>query len=884
MSCSRKINDDETRTGKRSSPGWWVANVAVAIILLCTACGAWAVGRTRIVLSDNWYIKQLDTDKPDVAALKREAASPDDTWLPARMPAQVHDVLLQHGRIPDPRVSRNAAKSAWVGQKDWAYACTFASPAKKEGPVFLRFEGLDTLGNAYLNGVLIGRFNNMYRQYSLDVRDKLSPPGRDNVLLIVFSSPLRFVDQVKRPPHHKGVSKHKYLRKSHSDFSSYLGARPHSVKVGVYRDVLLDMPGRSWIEDVCVRSELSPDFKRAVVRFSVEVSGAESSLVWTLSDPQGKENARGTEQQSGDGFDVQVNVGDPELWWPWTHGKPHLYGLDVALIHTGRQLDNRTVHFGIRDIQPVLSDPGTGEKRFRFDINGQPIFLRGACWAPVEGKTHCWYHERAMKLLDLARLGRMNVLRIWGEGHIPPQEFYDECDRRGILIWQDFMFGYGMHPSGERAFDDNCRLEIEGMIRRLRNHPCILLWAGGNENHMGWDFAFSTKPTIGTELFDKIMPEACARLDPTRLFHPSSPYGGPVPNWPLEGDWHDYTTLKFCPEASVPLFASEVGRASAPSLSSMRRFLSDEELWPEGSDPAIRVPGKAAWPSMWQYRSVGGSWDKVGAVEQYCDPASAEDLIRVLGIAHGEYLRQRVERQRRGVPEGAPSGSRRCWGNMVWRLNDSWPIVYWSVIDYYLEPKIPFYFLRRAYDPVLVSFERTPDWIAVWVVNDSPESVAGRLTVARRRFDGRSMGELSCEVELKPAEAKRCLVTTDLGPIYLRNEFLHAKFLDKEVTYLLIGERYLHLPHARLRARLVGDKVEISTDVLARQVTLEVNGVTGAVFEDNHFDMPPGQKRTIAVVHAAGGRQIIVKALNADRICLDKGNTQTTFSTKGPAL
>ena len=96
-------------------------------------------------------------------------------------------------------------------------------------------------------------------------------------------------------------------------------------------------------------------------------------------------------------------------------------------------LDRQSFFVGVRDIRPVLRDPETGEPRFRFDINGQPLFLRGADWAPLEGMTHCWNQERAVRLLDLMEHGRMNVLRIWGEGNIPPPEFYDECDRRGFL-------------------------------------------------------------------------------------------------------------------------------------------------------------------------------------------------------------------------------------------------------------------------------------------------------------------------------------------------------------------------------------------------------------------------------------------------------------------
>jgi hypothetical protein len=822
--------------------------------------------RSRILVREGWFVKQLDSDTPDVSALALELESPGSEWLAAPMPAQVHDVLLAHGRISDPRIGRNASASAWVGEKDWAYGCRFSSPATNEAPVWLRFAGLDTLATAHLNGKSIGQFNNMYREYAVDVREHLVPAGKTNTLILVFSSPLRFVDQVKATADRSGIPASHYLRKCHSDFGSYLGARPHSVKVGIFRDVEIDVAGSAWLEDVWVRTQLTPDYRHAKFLARIETGGNPATIAWTLQGPDGSTVAKGSSNSASDGAEISAELDTPKLWWPSTHGRPELYRLNVELLDGTNRLDHRSVLVGIREIRPVLKDPVTGEPRFRFDINGQRIFLRGADLAPIEGLSHCWNQERALRLLDRMQQARMNVLRIWGEGNIPPQDFYDECDRRGILVWQDFMFGYGLHPGGDPEFDENCRLEIEQMVRSLRNHPSILLWVGGNENHMGWDFAHGTKPTAGTGVFDRIMPDVCQRLDPTRLFHPSSPYGGRVPNWPLEGDWHDYTTLTFAPLASVPTYASEVGRVSAPSLSSMRRFLSDEELWPQGFDPAIRRPGQPAWPEMWQYRSVGGSWDKVGPVEHYCDPKSAEDLIRVLGTAHGEYLRDRVERERRGTPDGSPDGNRRCWGNMVWRLNDSWPIIYWSVIDYYLEPKIPYYFLRRSYDPVLVSFERTPDRIAAWVVNDSPEPIQGELQVTRETCDGNVKGTLTTQVALEPGMSRRVLDLTDLGPISLRSEFLRARFLDREATLLLIGERYLHLPNSKLSVEFNETSVEITADKFVRQVCLELPGVTGAVFEDNFFDLPPGGKRTVRIIESAGGNRLVVRALNAPSV------------------
>jgi beta-mannosidase len=832
--------------------------------------------RVQLPLRDGWLVKQLDSDKPDIAALTRASAAPDKNWMPARMPAQVHDILLQQNLIPDPHVGRNAAASAWVADKDWAYICRFATPARpagNAGPAFLRFEGLDTLAAAYLNGAPIGTFDNMFREYSADVKDRLAPPGETNTLIVVFSSPQRFIREFQLPADALRAGKFNVVRKAFSDFGSYLGATPHSIKVGIYRDVVLDLPQQAWLQDAWVRTELSPDYRAATLHLQAETAGAKATLAWVLRDPAGAEVARGENAEALGVVTADMAVPNPQLWWPRMHGPQNLYSLEVTLRTGLRLLDRRQMAVGIREVRPVLSDPASGEKRFRFDINGQPIFLRGGDWVPLEGMTHVWQPDRARQLLDLAEHGNINIFRVWGEGELSPQSFYEECDRRGICIWQDFMFGNGaerLRPAGDPAFTENCRQEIEQTILRLRNHASVLLWCGGNEQYLFTPV--TNPPERHRAVLEKIMADACRRLDPSRLFHVSSPYGGPTGNWPLEGDWHDYTTINFAPEASVPLFVTEMLRASTPTLTSMKRFLSDEELWPHGFDPAIRKPGEPAWPPAWTYHSTGiATWDRVGTIENYCDPASAEDLVRVIGTAHGEYLQQRIERERRGIPDGAPAGNRRCWGNIVWRFNDSFPIIYSSVVDYYLDPKIAYYFMRRAYEPVLVCFERTPDRIHVWVVNDSPQTVSGPLVVQRMNFDGKpqgSQGKLQAEVTVKPGEARRCLDLSDFGEISLRTQFLHARFAAHEATALLIGERYLHLPAAHLTARQVADGIEITTDAFARQVSLQFDEVSGALFEDNYFDLLPGQGRTIRVLNSARGTRLTVKALNAPALTL----------------
>lgn len=818
--------------------------------------------RTRTVLNDGWFIKQIDRSKTDVAQLTRAARRPDSNWYPAAMPAQVQDVLLERGVIPDPRIGKNAAECSWVFEEDWVYATSFETPDGM-GPVYLRFEGLDLRAAIYVNGHEVGLANNMYRRYSFDVRGVLSTDGRKNTLLVIFTGPVRELERVRRE--YKmvdGIAASKYLRKANGDFSDYLGAKPNFLKVGIFDEVALDVPGKAWLEHAGVRTQFGPEYSSAAVSVIWEPHGEPGRIRYRLYDPDGKLAAEGNgSSQEGS---LEFEVRQPKLWWPHTHGEASMYLLELDVAVEGEIQDSQKIPFGFRRVEQLLFDESTGQARFGFKINGQLIFLKGAGWAPLEGMTQVWERERAIKQIDMGIQANMNLFRMWAGGNLPPQWFYDECDRRGVLVWQDIYHGYGMPPTHEAGFVENVEEEVEDMVKRLRNHPSIFLWTGGNETQMGWEFENGDRPMPGRELFEETIPGLIRSLDPTRPYHPSSPWGGPFANYPLAGDWHDYTTLKFVPLASVPLFGSEICRVSPPPVSSMRRYLSEEEIWPKGFEFRIDEPGEIAWPPMWQYRSAGSAWSKIGRIERFCDPGNAEELVRVLGTAHGEYLRERIERQRRGVPVGEPDGNRRSWGAMIWRLNDSWPMIYMSLIDYYLAPKIPYYFVKRAFDPVLVTFEQTPDRVFVWVVNDSTESVSGTLSLKKMDFSGTVLAETSTEVTLEPGESRRCLDETPLRSVVLRSQYLAAEFQGRTVPHLFEGERYLELPEPKLTVRTSRDGIEVSTDVFARQVTIEAPGVAGALFEDNYFDLLPGEKRSIRILDAAGASSVRIRAVNSN--------------------
>lgn len=819
--------------------------------------------RTDLVMSDGWQVADLgDWSDPEQVW---SGATDGGTWFDTTVPSGVHEIMLREGLIPDPHVGRQAAEADWVGDRDWVFRKVFETAELPAGEVRLILRGVDTLAEVYLNGTKIADLDDMFCEWVLVVTEALAPAGQENVLVIVVRSASAFADSVSAPEEHRAhIPTRNYMRKGGGDFGNYLGARPRLVKAGVYRDVVLSLTDPSWLDDVWVRTNL--DAGKAHVAVEVTLGGAGTGeLRWSLIDPDGRVVADGSRPAPDHAW--VVTVPEPRLWWPRGQGEQALYRLIVDLYDDEAQLDSAEVEVGLREVQLRTLQPGTDESVFELVVNGRQIFVRGANWAQVEGMTNVWDSERAHRLLALVEHAEMNLLRVWGGGVIPEPEFYTECNRRGLLVWQDFMFEYGMYPSDLPGYGATVEREVVDVIRRLRNHPCIALWCGGNENHMGWDFQFHTPPALGTALFEEVMPRLCAAHDGSRPFHASSPFGGPVANWPRTGDWHDYTTLTYCHRAAVPTFVSEMGRVSAPTLRSMQRFLAPDELWPADHDATIVQPGRPSWPPMWGYRSPDGAWGKIGPIERYLEPRDAAGFVRVLGTAHGEYLQTRVERHRRGQPDGGPAGRRRNGGDIVWRLNDPWPILYWSVVDSYLEPKIAYYYLRRAYSPVLISFEQTEDALAVWVTNDSTDTVAGDLVVRRVEFVGTVVGEVHQPVAIAPGESTRLVDTAPLGTTVLRREFLSAELNGQVATHLLIGERYLELQPATLSVRVDGTDLVVSSDTFTRQVVIDWDEtMDGVRVEDNYFDLRPGQERRIGLLDRPRAGRMVVSALNAEPV------------------
>jgi beta-mannosidase len=791
-----------------------------------------------IVLSNGWTLKDCDTQK--------EYAVP-------KMPMQVHTILQEHGTISDGYIYGDTADCRWVQEHEWMYTAGFTCEdcGKK---AFISAKGLDTFADVYLNDVLIGSHEDFYLSARFDVTGKLL---QTNTLRILFHSvPEILREYASKNPHPDRIEPYRMIRKNFHDFITYLGAKPDLMKVGIFADVALELVDTAEIKDFTVDYVLNDALTSAEISIKAETTAA-CDLKIRVSGQQTERCY--TVKSSGNGTaDIKFSIENPSLWYPRGYGKQPLYSFRAeALSDEGALFDISERMIGFRKVVMV--------NNLDFEINQIPVKLWGANLTPVDGKTACTDRERLMRIFELAYDCNINTIRIWGEGERYDDEFYDEADRKGVLIWQEFFSGNSAYPN-DSHLRSLLRLEAEELVLRLRHHPSLLLWCGGNETYLNRDFGYPGEEYYGSEIVENDYREVCAKLDSGRYYHVTSPCGGAYSNDPSSGDTHSYTNTWFVPGGDYPNFVSENLRVALPVSHSLMRYLRLDEkpsvtsLMQDGSD--------YPWPEEWNAITSADSWYKIPPIEQFYDAADFDSMVYRFGAAAGAYLRDSVERYRRGKPVWDSQGRRRCQGHLVWKLNTTRPHIYSSIIDYYLEPGIPYYALKRAYEPVLVSFEIS-DHIYAWIVNDSTETVEGSLIL--QLFDIASSKvekEFTVPVRVKAGQSQVVSSLDEFGQ-FLRKRLIVGRLVKPDRTPVLTVssfadiERHLSFPDANLTLSSAGNELIVETDRFARCVELsgeKAGDLFGFYFTDNYFDLLPGEKKHIGIKSRHSGGKITAKA------------------------
>jgi len=789
----------------------------------------------------------------------------DADWLPIAVPGDVHRTLLDAGRISDPFYGCNETACAWMEEREWWYRCAFDAEA---GPRRLVFHGLDTFATIYLNGDEIGDHKNMFRPCVVDVALQ---HGR-NVLAVRFDPPLQRI-QGKTLSTWGRNPERVAMRKAQFGFGWDWG--PRLPTIGIWRPVEL-LPARpvSLLGVHFFTLDIRDRCAAVAVRLEIERSDSEVQAPLAasvrLSQPDGSLAADTELSILADEAVAYLTVDNPKLWWTHDLGEPFLYNLEVELRHADTTLDRRAMKVGIRTLSLDQSpDPDErGTRFFRFILNGVPLFAKGADWIPCDSFVGAIPPERYTTLLELARSANMTMLRVWGGGIYEHDQFYAECDRFGLLVWQDFMFACAMYPEDDPQFVAEVDAEARYQVRRLRSHPCLALWCGNNENqwlHERNNWNQATLPPYGALYYDTILPRAVSELDGRTAYWPGSPFGGSDHNSREEGNVHNWEVW----HGNFPRrFGEPPRRENTPSAVSYRRYAEDlgrfisefgmhaapqaETLWrvipPEERFLQLQLQPQLHSPTLdWHNKDNPKNKGDNLLLATTGLPTDLDQYIAFSQIAQAEGLKFGIEHFRRRTPH--------CSGTLVWQLNDCWPGLSWSVLDYYGFPKASFYYLRRVYAPLLASFKAAAvaDTAELWLTNDLPSDVVDRLHVTLGTFSGGVDWQATREIRIA-ARTSACvwhLPITGSADHYLwvesasgafppnRHFFAEIKDLRRRPVAPTLTVTALTSHELRLRLTAPADGYVFFAHLTSPHETTR--------FSDNYFDLPPGASRDLLV-------------------------------------
>lgn len=839
-------------------------------------------------LTGYWRLRHVDPGQ--IRPLDLASPGLDDRfWMTAKVPGDVHSALIEQNIIENPYFGHNDIKCRWIEDKEWWYRTQFEYDMTngQYDRHELTFEGLDTFATVYVNGLEVGTTENMHVAYTYDVT-KVLRQGK-NTIALKFD-PLSLHHRDKEQFQWSSYTKERpWIRKAAMNFGWDWG--PRMVTVGIWGKVRIERTHLAKLEDVFART-VAVEKDAAIVRVDVDViaycKDVDNKCEIRLLDVDGCEAASASISLQSCSGTADLHVPEPNLWWTHDWGEPYLYELEVTLYAGNEQVDVYKKSFGIRTIELQLKDD-SNQNTFAFILNGKKLFAKGTNWIPVDHFIGAAPDERYEDLIDLSVGSNMNMLRVWAGGIYEKDIFYEACDRRGVLVWQDFAFANALFPDFNQNFMDNVRKEIVHNVKRLRNHASLALWCGNNEIDWLYDMKSAggdiTCPFYGESIYHELIPSVLEKLDDSRPYWPSSPYGGNDANDPDVGDrhnwqvWHgsvyprkfgeppllDYSiqgvTFKNY-KNDFTLFSSEFGMHASANRYTLERHIPKGEFY---------------WNSVeMAYRNKDTNHQKgILLMEGFTGiPQDIEEYMNFSMLTQAEGLLYGIEHYRRN--------SKRISGALIWQLNDSWPGTSWSMIDYDLLPKASYYYAQKFYHPILLSMDHDPGKpLRVWVVNDQLKACQGKVHLHVYDFTGKSIYETSYDANVSSHEAVQLAAVDEAEVLNGRSPgevvvMLTGEGLDTpEKYYFLRDHKDLCLPAVALHVEVneLEQTVIVSAkDGFARMVKIDLP--QGNIrFSDNFFNLLPGRSMTVRL-NSPNGERISMKGLQVSALNAIKEETK----------
>ena len=705
--------------------------------------------------------------------------------IPAKVPGCVHLDLLAARLIPDPYLDINEITNDWIGKDDWTYRCTLdASP--DAGKIHeLVFDGLDTVATIVLNGEELGRTFNMHRTYRFDVSERLKQGS--NELVVAFRSAYAYGAEMEahygyRPNNYPGPGN--LMRKMACNFGWDWG--PTLVTAGIWKLVRLESWERARLAETRVSATLAGRDGLVTVRARVERHAGEGAKI--VASIAGISHVAEF-VEGADEIEFRLTVPAPQIWWPHHLGAQPLYPLQIELRDSVSNdlLDSYSKEIGFRSVR-LDTAPDEHGSAFTFVVNDVPLFLCGANWIPDDCFPSRVTAERYTSRIEEAKAGNINLLRVWGGGIFERDEFYEACDRAGMLVWQDFLFACASYPE-EEPLRSEVEAEVRDNVMRLMPHPSLIVWNGNNENIWGFD-EWGWRPIIkdgvswGLGYYLDVLPKLCAELDPDRPYYPGSPYSGTMeiePNADEHGCkhiwdvWNDVGYEVY--RNYIPRFCSEFGWQAPPNWATIEESVHDTPLTPTSN-------------GVFHHQKATQGNDKLirGLAGHLPVPRTMDDWHFATQLNQARAIRFAIEHMR--------SHRAVCKGAVVWQFNDCWPVTSWAALDSAGRRKPLWYAMQQAFDPRLLTIQPRSSGLAAVAVNERTLFWRAKISGKRLRLDATVLAEfefwrLLCD----RFEAKAFPLPADIAtPDNANDELIVVQMLDRRAFHYFVEDVDLKLP------------------------------------------------------------------------------------------
>lgn len=800
--------------------------IFIFLISLCFSCeSSYHTPKTTFIDSD-WTFKSLA----------------DNTWRDASVPGDVYSDLFKQDLIANPYIGTNEVDVQWVAENDWEYKTTFKvdDSTFQRKHIEINFDGLDTYASVFLNDSLILQTNNAFRNYKVDVKPFIK---KENKLHIVFNSTHYFEQEGKNKINYLLPEGNRiFIRKPQFQFG--WDWSPKLKTFGIWKPITITSWNDLKINDVfIVQNSLEESLAKltAKIEFATSLNDELTFEVLVNNDVVSKSKIKVDSLQTT--YEIPFEIENPKRWWPHNLGEPYLYNMSVRIKKGWSVLDYKAVSKGLRTIELITEKDSVGET-FYFNVNDVPVYIKGSNYVPqnsLQGKVVDTDYD---KLLNDVVNANMNMIRVWGGGIYENDIFYDLCDQKGILVWQDFMFACAMYP-GDKEFLDNVKQEAVDNVKRLRNHASIALWCGNNENSEGWEnwnwkdgFTKAQQAEIGNnyiKLFNNLLPNTVRELtDNTSYWETSPKFGRGNPNYNTEGDthdwfvWHDAYPFEHF-EEKVPRFMSEFGFQSYPTYETIKYATQNDSIAMDSLAFALH-----------QKHARGAELINEYMKRDFPIPSNFEDYVYMSQVLQAYGITKGMEAHRRAKPYNM--------GSMYWQLNDCWPAVSWSSIDYLGNWKALHYQVKKAFRNVITSSTIQNDTLKTYIINDEMKVQRGSLSLRLLDFQGNEIWEM-CDTTSVDALSSQVKYVLDLKSVKLnKNEVVLETSFNNSVSYFyFVRPKDLLLPNSEIEKTITrtddGFTIEISSETLQKEVFLFSNAK--GHFSDNYFDLMPNEKKII---------------------------------------